>query len=81
MRFIDPNAVSAYFNANLHRKETPVHAAAPTHKIAYTVDEAAIATGLSRRKLYYLMSDGALPYSQRAGRRLIRADALQALVN
>lgn len=51
------------------------------HKIAYTVDEAAAAIGVSRRKLYYLMSEGALPFSQRAGRRLIRADALQALLN
>lgn len=51
------------------------------HKIAYTVDEAAAATGVSRRKLYYLMAEGALAFSQRAGRRLIRAEALQALVN
>lgn len=51
------------------------------HKIAYTVDEAAAAIGVSRRKLYYLMREGALPFSQRAGRRLIRADALQALLN
>lgn len=50
-------------------------------KIAYTVDEAAAAIGMSRRKVYYLMKEGALPFSQRAGRRLIRADALQALVN
>lgn len=52
-----------------------------THKIAYTVDQAAAATGISRRKLYYLMAEGALAFSQRAGRRLIRAEALQALVN
>ena len=51
------------------------------YKIAYTVDEAAAAIGVSRRKLYYLMSEGALPFSQRAGRRLIRADALLSLVN
>lgn len=50
-------------------------------KIAYTVNEAAAATGVSRRKLYYLMKEGALAFSQQAGRRLIRAEALQALVN
>lgn len=51
------------------------------HKIAYTVDQAAAAIGISRRKLYYLMSSGDLAFSQRAGRRLISAEALQALVN
>ena len=50
-------------------------------KIAYTVDEAARAIGVSRRQVYYLMRAGDLPYSTRAGRRLIRSEALQALLN
>lgn len=59
-------------------------AAPTTHtvtKMAYTVDEAVAAIGVSRRQLYYLMKSGDLPYSQRGGRRLIRAEALQALLN
>lgn len=53
----------------------------PVAKMAYTVDEAVAAIGVSRRQLYYLMKSGDLPYSQRGGRRLIRAEALQALLN
>lgn len=50
------------------------------HKIGYNIDEAAAAIGVSRRQVYYLMQDGTLPYSTRSGRRLIHADALQALL-
>lgn len=59
----------------------PNIAPTPTSKIAYTVDEAARAIGVSRRKVYYLMKAGELPFSTRAGRRLIRSEALQALLN
>ncbi len=54
--------------------------AAPT-KIAYTVAEAAAAIGVSRRKLFYMIKAGELPSVMSCGRRLIRADALQALLN
>ncbi len=66
------------------RPEKPLPHTIPkpdVHKLAFTVDEAAAAISVSRRQIYYLMKSGDLPYSQRGGRRLIRADALKALLN
>jgi len=49
-------------------------------RIAYTVKAAAHAIGLSRSKLYLMMDDGTLHSLKVAGRRLIPAEALHALL-
>ena len=48
--------------------------------IAYRVNDAAKATGLSRSSLYTLMGEGKLRSILVAGRRLIPADALRDLL-
>ena len=46
-------------------------------KIAYRIDEAVRATGLSRSSLYVLIASGALPALKAGGRRLILRSDLQ----
>ncbi|HEV2810068.1 MAG TPA: helix-turn-helix domain-containing protein [Acidimicrobiales bacterium] len=50
-----------------------------THQepLAYGIDDACVATGLSRPTLYRLMASGAIPYRQCGARRLILAADLQ----
>ena len=53
----------------------------PGHdKLAYRIDEACRASGLSRSTLYKLLQSGELTSIKIAGRRLIRADDLTALL-
>ena len=47
-------------------------------KIAFRIDEAVRATGLSRSSLYVLIANGALPALKAGGRRLILRSDLQA---
>lgn len=49
-------------------------------RLAYSVAEASVVTGLSRSSLYILMSDKRLTYTQVGKRRLIPAEALRRLV-
>jgi len=46
-------------------------------RIAYTVDEAMFASGLSRRSLTWAMESGRLPSALVMGRRRISPDALE----
>ena len=46
-------------------------------KLAYVLDEAVHASGISRRELYRAMSDGRLKFSFVAGRRRIFPDDLR----
>jgi excisionase family DNA binding protein len=48
-------------------------------RIAYSVHDAAIVSGLSRSKLYELMKSGALPSVKLGARRLIRHADLAAV--
>lgn len=50
------------------------------HKLAYRIDEAVSASGLSRSTLYALIANGALPSVRVAGRRLILKDDLVAFL-
>lgn len=50
-------------------------------KLAYTVAEAAAATGVTARKLYLMRAEGVLPMFKWAGRTLIRADVLRAAID
>ena len=50
-------------------------------KLAYTVAEAAQATGLSRATLFRQMADDALPSRMVCGRRLIMADDLRTFLD
>lgn len=52
----------------------------PEKKRAYRVDEAVAAYGISRSSIYILIKSGALPDVVVAGRRLLPADALEALI-
>jgi excisionase family DNA binding protein len=52
----------------------------PDTILAYRVNDAAKATGLSRSSLYTLMGEGKLRSILVAGRRLIPADALRDLL-
>jgi excisionase family DNA binding protein len=47
-------------------------------KIAFRIDEAVRATGLSRSSLYILIANGTLPALKAGGRRLILRSDLQA---
>ena len=47
-------------------------------KIAFRIDEAVRATGLSRSSLYVLIANGALPALKAGGRRLILRSDLKA---
>ena len=50
-------------------------------KLAYTVAEAAVATGLSRATLFRQIADNALPSRLVCGRRLIMADDLRGFLD
>lgn len=50
------------------------------HKLAYRIDEAVAASGLSRSTLYALIGNGTLPSVRVAGRRLILKDDLVAFL-
>ena len=52
-----------------------------TEKIAFTVAEAAQASGLSRSSLYLLMREGRLNSVKVAGRRLVLKTALASLLS
>jgi excisionase family DNA binding protein len=58
---------------------TPQEQAYPP-PLAYRIDDAVKASGLSRSTLYDLISEGRLRSVKVAGRRLIPADALLALL-
>lgn len=49
-------------------------------RLAYSVPEAAAATGLGKTTLYALMGSGRLPSCKVAGRRLIASADLEALL-
>lgn len=50
-------------------------------RLSYGVAEAAIVTGLSRSKLYELIQSGELPSLKIGSRRLLRREALVALLD
>lgn len=50
-------------------------------KLAYTINEAAMATGISREKLYLLRREGELAMFKIGARTLIRADELRAMID
>lgn len=50
------------------------------HKIAYSIREAVAATGCSRSWLYSMIATNRLHSSRVAGRRIIPAEALRALI-
>jgi excisionase family DNA binding protein len=52
----------------------------PEKKRAYRVDEAVAAYGISRSTIYNLIKSGTLPDVRVSGRRLLPADALEALI-
>jgi excisionase family DNA binding protein len=56
-------------------------ARAAVERLAYSPAEAAQALGISRAKLYQLLDDGALPSVKLDRRRLIRREALDALLD
>lgn len=49
-------------------------------RLAYSVNEAALVTGLGKTTLYGLIKQGRLPSSKLGGRRLIRSADLMVLV-
>ena len=56
------------------------HTSHPDEKRAYRVNEAVAAYGISRGTIYKLIKSGALPSIRVGGRRLLPADALEALI-
>lgn len=50
-------------------------------KLAYNIPEAAAAIGVSRATIYRLIKAGKLECFSYAGRRLIRADVLEAAID
>jgi excisionase family DNA binding protein len=46
-------------------------------RLAYRPGEAAVAIGISRRRIYDLMDDGSIPYRQVGGVRLISRATLE----
>lgn len=50
-------------------------------RLAYSPAEAAQALGISRARLYQLIEDGSIPSLKLGRRRLIRAEALVALLD
>ena len=56
-------------------------ASAPAERLAYSVAEAAVVTGLSRSKLYELIQSRELASLKICGRRLLRREALIALLD
>jgi excisionase family DNA binding protein len=59
----------------------PLNPAGQSAKLAYRIDEAGSATGLSRSTLYGLIASGRLRSIKAAGRRLILADDLRAFLD
>ena len=55
--------------------------AAPLQKVAYSMEEAAWSLGVSRAKLYRLVSEGRLPCVKIDGNTLIRPKDLEALTD
>jgi excisionase family DNA binding protein len=53
----------------------------PIEKLAYRIDEAAVAFGLSRSKIYELIGSGELRSIKAGGRRLILRDDAIAFLN
>jgi excisionase family DNA binding protein len=53
---------------------------AEIQKIAFTIDEAIAAAGVSRRTLYASMAKGELPFAFVAGRRRIAPERLRAWI-
>jgi predicted DNA-binding transcriptional regulator AlpA len=49
------------------------------HRIAVTIPDAVMISGVGRNSLYKLMAEGTLPSVKVAGRRLIRVADLEAL--
>jgi excisionase family DNA binding protein len=52
----------------------------PIERLAYSVPEAAAATGIGKSTLYVLMDEGHLPFVKVRSRRIIPAAALQRLI-
>lgn len=50
-------------------------------RLAYRINDAAVAIGLSRSKLYQLINEGRLQKTSLAGRTLIRAEELKRLLD
>lgn len=50
-------------------------------KLSFTINEAAAAIGVSRRKIYSLIAEGELEKFTWCGRSLIRADVLRQAVD
>jgi hypothetical protein len=78
---LPPNQVSSYALATA----VPIPPRAPLPPIdsviAYRINDAAAACGLSRATLYRLMKEGQLRTKLVAGRRLIEPDALRELLS
>jgi hypothetical protein len=53
----------------------------PPTKLSYNLKEAVDATGLGETSLRELMNEGALPSFKLKGRRLIKRERLQALID
>jgi excisionase family DNA binding protein len=58
----------------------PVNSTAPRERLAYSVDEAAALTGLSRELLYDQMRAGKLVYLKVGRRRIITRQHLEAFL-
>lgn len=56
------------------------HRNSETPRIAFRIDDAAVACGLSRSTIYNLISAGTLPSFKAAGRRLILAEDLKSFL-
>lgn len=54
--------------------------APPVERLAYSVPEAALASGIGRSTLYVLMDEGALAFVKVRGRRLILVSALRSFL-
>lgn len=57
---------------------SPVRAPILPQKLAYRIDEAAMALGLSRSRIYELIRDGELELGKLAGRSVIPREAVEA---
>jgi len=55
--------------------------APPVERLALSIPDAMVASGLGRSTLYLLMDDGTLPYVKVRGRRLITVTALRMLLS
>jgi len=61
-------------------KMEPVTSTEPNERLAYSVDEAAVITGLSRDLLYEQMRTGKLAYLKVGRRRIITRQHLEAFL-